>query len=104
MSDDPTLCDDCQQPILHGMRALRLAVATADAYSADAWGPVAWVQAAQMLVDMDLDDSQVTAILRSKLTRWARDAYGEPSTYLGVLCHRVMTLKREGRLDEYVTE
>lgn len=83
------------------MRPLVLAAKTANAYSADVWGPALWVQAAEMLCAMDLRDDQVEGILRSKLTRWARDAFGEPSTYLGVLCSKVMTLRQEGRLDEY---
>jgi hypothetical protein len=94
-------CKECYQPISFDMRPLALAAATADAYSADAWGPVAWVQAAQMLCAMGLSDDEVQGVLRSKLTRWARDSYGEPSTYLGVLCQQVMTLKRENRLHEY---
>jgi len=67
------------------MTACKLAWQTADAYSADCFGPVLWVEAAQMLIDMDFTEQQVRAILRSKLTRWARDAWGEPSTYLGKL-------------------
>lgn len=102
--DSKVLCGECQTPILFSMRPLRLAAATADAYSADAWGPVAWVNAAQMLCDMGLSDDQVRGVLRSKLTRWARDAFMEPSTYPGVLCQQVMTLKREARLNEYIGE
>lgn len=67
------------------MRALTIAAKTSDAYSADAWGPVLWVKAAQMLCDMGLTDDEVEEVLRSKDTRFARDAYGEPSTYLGAL-------------------
>ncbi len=83
------------------MGALILAAKTADAYSADAWGPVLWVQAAQMLLAMDLSDDQVEGVLRSKLTRWARDSWGDPSTYLGELGGSVNRLKKEGRLNEY---
>lgn len=82
------------------MKALTIAARCSDAYSADMWGPVAWVQAAQMLVDMGLTDEQVEGVLRSKLTRWARDAFGEPSTYLGALYQNVLRLRREGRLNE----
>jgi hypothetical protein len=96
-----TTCDDCQSRILHDMRPLKLAAETADAYSADIWGPVAWCEAALMLCDMGLSDDEVRGVLRSKLTRWARDAYSEPSTYLGVLCQQVMVLRRENRLHEY---
>lgn len=84
------------------MRALTIAAKAADAYSADMWGPVAWVEAAQMLCDMGLSDQEVEGVLRSKLTRWARDSFGEPSTYLGCLCSQVQTLQREKRLHEYL--
>ena len=84
------------------MKALTIAAKCADAYSADFWGPVAWVEAAQMLIDMGLTDEEVEGVLRSKLTRWARDAYGEPSTYLGQLAHQVVALRRENRLHEYL--
>src|SRR5690606_5201867 len=67
------------------MMAAKLAWQTADAYSADIWGAVSWVQAAQMLLDMGFSEWQVRAVLRSKMTRWARDAFGEPSTWLGAL-------------------
>ena len=83
------------------MKALTIAEKCSDAYSADAWGPVAWVQAAQMLIDMQLTDDQVEGVLRSKLTRWARDAYNEPSTYLGSLYQQVYKLRSDGRLHEY---
>lgn len=86
------------------MKALIIAARCSDAYSADLWGPVAWVQAAQMLIDMGLADGEVEGVLRSKLTRWARDAYGEPSTYLGQLAHNVTVLQREKRLHEYAGE
>ena len=84
------------------MKALTIAAKCADAYSADMWGLIAWVQAAQMLVDMGLAEEEVEGVLRSKLTRWARDAYGEPSTYLGQLAHQVSVLQREKRLHEYL--
>lgn len=83
------------------MKALTIAAKCSDAYSADAWGPIAWVQAAQMLIDMGLEDDQVEGVLRSKLTRWARDEYGEPSTYLGSLYQQVYQLQKDGRLSEY---
>lgn len=67
------------------MVACRIAWETADAYSADIWGPVMWTQAAQMLLDMEFSEAHVAQILRSKMTRWARDHYGEPSTWLGEL-------------------
>ena len=68
------------------MLACKLAWQTADAYSADIFGQVMWTQAAQMLLDMGFTSHQVRAVLRSKLTRWCRDAYGEESTWLGMLC------------------
>lgn len=83
------------------MKALTIAARCSDAYSADMWGPVAWVEAAQMLIDMDLTDEQVENVLRSKLTRWARDAFCKPSTYLGDLYHNVLQARREGRLSDY---
>ena len=67
------------------MTACKLAWQTADAYSADIWGAVKWTEAAQMLLDMAFTEQQVRAILRSKLTRWARDGFGEESTWLGQL-------------------
>jgi hypothetical protein len=70
---------------LHKMRAVKVAWETADAYSADMWGPVAWVQAAEMLLAMDFSEAETRAILRSKMTRWARDGWGDPATFLGAL-------------------
>ena len=67
------------------MVACRIAWETADAYSADIWGPVMWTEAAQMLLDMDFSEASVAQILRSKMTRWARDHYGDRSTWLGEL-------------------
>ena len=86
------------------MKALIVAARCWDAYSADCWGSVAWVQAAQMLFDMGLTEAEVEGVLRSKLTRWARDAYCEPSTYLGQLAHQVTVLRQKNRLHEYAGE
>jgi hypothetical protein len=72
------------------MLACKIAWETADAYSADIWGPVMWTQAAQMLLDMGFSEKHTADILRSKLTRWARDAYEEPSTWLGELAHQAI--------------
>jgi hypothetical protein len=69
------------------MRACKIAWETADAYSADIWGPVMWTEAALMLLHMGFPERLVADILRSKLTRWSRDAYGERSTWLGQLAH-----------------
>lgn len=73
-------------PLSKRMPALDVAHKSADAYSADIWGPVMWVQAAQMLLEMDFNEQEVEDILRSKLTRWARDAWGDPATWIGQLC------------------
>jgi hypothetical protein len=67
------------------MVACRIAWETADAYSADIWGAVMWTEASQMLLDMCFTEEQVAQILRSKMTRWARDHYCERSTWLGEL-------------------
>jgi hypothetical protein len=85
------------------MKALTIASKCADAYSADAWGPVAWVEAAQMLLDMNFTEEEVESLLRSKMTRWARDAFGEKSTYLGALYQNVMAARRNGRIKEYIS-
>jgi hypothetical protein len=61
-------------------RAQRLARETADAYSFDAYGARQWFLAAKGLVDLGYSDAEVEAILRSKWTRWARDAH---SSYEG---------------------
>ena len=73
------------------MRSLTIAANTLDAYSADVFGPVAWVQAAQMLVDCGLSDEQCEAILRSKWTRWCRDHFGVPEYYVAELYRMVKT-------------
>lgn len=65
------------------MAAVRIAWETADAYSADIWGPVRWTECASMLLQMGFTDAQARAVLRSKITRWARDAYGHPDTWIG---------------------
>jgi hypothetical protein len=67
------------------MIACRIAWETADAYSADIWGPVMWTQAAQMLLNMNFSEQEVDDILRSKMTRWSRDKWGDSSTWLGQL-------------------
>lgn len=63
-----------------GDRAKRIAEATADAYSHDAFGDREWLRSTHMLIDMGYTDEEVEAILRSKWTRWARD---EEGTYKG---------------------
>ena len=77
------------------MSALRLAAKTADAYSADCFGSVRWVEAAKMLLDLGLTEEQAEAVLRSKWTRWCRDAFGEPQYYVAELYRRVATSTRE---------
>jgi hypothetical protein len=61
-------------------RAERLVEATADAYSFEAYGQHEWLKAIGYLMGMGYDDRQIEAVLRSKWTRWASDAY---STYDG---------------------
>lgn len=70
-------------------RALTLAANTSDAYSASAFGSVAWVEAAQMLVDLGLTDEQIEGVLRSKWTRWCRDHFGQPEYYVAELYRMV---------------
>ena len=76
-------------------RSLTIAAKTSDAYSADAFGPVAWVQAAQMLVDYGLSDEQCEAVLRSKWTRWCRDHFGVPEYYVAELYRMVATSTKD---------
>lgn len=83
------------------MKAAKLAWQTADAYSADFWGAVKWVAAAQMLLDMDFEEWQVRAILRSKITRWARDGWGEESTWLGQLLILAVKYRQEIESGDY---
>lgn len=71
------------------LKALMLAAKTYDAYSADMFGSVAWVEAAQMLLDYGLDERQAEGVLRSKWTRWCRDAFGEPQYYVAELYRMV---------------
>lgn len=79
---------------LKKLTAVKIAWETADAYSADIWGPVLWTSCAQMLLDMGFTEPQARAVLRSKITRWARDGHGEQSTWLGQVCH-ICNLHRE---------
>lgn len=83
------------------MTAAKLAWQTADAYSADLWGAVKWVAAAQMLLDMNFEEWQVRAILRSKITRWARDGWGEESTWLGQLFNLADKYRKDIQSGEY---
>ncbi len=46
---------------LYDMTAVKLAAKTADAYSADCFGPVEWVKAAEMLLDYGLTEEQLRA-------------------------------------------
>jgi hypothetical protein len=83
------------------MKACKIAWETADAYSADIWGPVMWTQAAQMLLDMNFSESETRAILRSKMTRWARDAWCERSTWLGQLAIQCDQARDRIKLGEF---
>ena len=76
---------------MSNMTALTLAAKTSDAYSADAFGPIRWVQAAKMLLDYGLSEKQAEDVLRSKWTRWCRDHFGEPQFYVAELYRMVAT-------------
>lgn len=54
-----------------------LANRTQDAYSYYAFGAAGWLSCAAMLAKRGYDERQAEAILRSKWTRWARDASNE---------------------------
>jgi hypothetical protein len=54
--------------------AAALAVKTADAYSAAAFG-AEWPVAANMLLNRGYSEREAEAILRSKWTRWCREDY-----------------------------
>lgn len=49
-----------------------LAVKTSDAYSADAY--TSWISVIRMLAKRGYNEREIEAIVRSKWTRWARDA------------------------------
>lgn len=55
--------------------AAALAAATSDAYSAAAFGHAEWLAATEMLADRGYTAGQAETVLRSKATRWCRDAY-----------------------------
>lgn len=80
---------------LYDMSALKVAANTADAYSADCFGPVEWVKAAEMLLEYGLTEEQAEAVLRSKLTRWCRDSFGEHQFYVAELYRQVATMTTE---------
>ena len=46
----------------------------ADAYSFDYFGPDEWREAARMMARRGFDVREIEAVLRSKWTRWSRDA------------------------------
>ncbi len=81
------------------MIACKIAWETADSYSADFWGPVMWTEAAQMLLDMDFSEKEVVWILRSKQTRWARDAWTERTTWLGRLAYLAETSRDQIKVE-----
>lgn len=80
---------------MQDLKALTLAAKTHDAHSASCFGSVAWVEAAQMLLDFGLTDEQAEAVLRSKWTRWCRDNFGEPKYYVAELYRKVATANPE---------
>jgi len=55
-----------------------LAAKTSDAYSADSY--TNWTACARLLARLGYDEREAEAILRSKWTRWARDAWDKPGT------------------------
>ena len=57
-------------------KARAIAESTKDAYSADAY--LNWAACAQVCLDRGYDERETEAILRSKWTRWARDASDNP--------------------------
>lgn len=57
--------------------AILIADRTKDAYSYSAFGREEWLATAQALLNRGYTAEQVEAILRSKITRWARDAYAD---------------------------
>lgn len=83
------------------MSALMLAAKTADAYSADCFGPVMWVEAAKMLLDYGLTEEQAEAVLRSKWTRWCRDHFGEPQYYVAEL-YRMVAKATQPEIDALI--
>ena len=52
-----------------------VAANTSDAYSAGAFGAEEWEKAAAMLADRGYTQREAETVLRSKATRWCRDAY-----------------------------
>lgn len=83
----------------HDMTALHLAARTANAYSADLFGPARWLEAAQMLLDYGLSEEQAEAVLRSKWTRWCRDNFGEPKYYVAEL-YRMVATKTKAEIND----
>jgi hypothetical protein len=87
--------------MLHDMTALHIAAKTADAYSADCFGPVEWVKAAKMLLDYGLTEQQTEAVLRSKWTRWCRDNFGVEQFYVAEL-YRMVACAKPGEINALV--
>lgn len=56
------------------VQAATIAERCEDAYSFDAYGEREWARCCQMLLDKGYNEREVEAIMRSKWTRWARDA------------------------------
>ncbi len=79
------------------LTALRLAAKTSDAYSADCFGSVRWVEAAKMLLDFGLTEDEAEWVLRSKWTRWCRDHFGVPENYVAEL-YRIVATAEPGRI------
>jgi hypothetical protein len=57
-------------------RAQQLSDATQEAYSFTRYGQHEWTRAISLLIERDLGDRQIIAIMCSKWTRWAADNAG----------------------------
>lgn len=55
----------------------QLAKVTQNAYSFSAYGEAEWLKTAKMLRARGFTLEEVEAVLRSKLTRWCRDAFSK---------------------------
>ena len=89
--------DGVDQKQLKMNEVIGVAYRTRDAYSASIWGAQLWVMAAEMLIDMGMTEDEAEEVLRSKMTRWARDAYGSKSTWIGRLHQLVQEDKKAKR-------
>jgi hypothetical protein len=86
---------------LEKMRACRIAWETSDAYSADIWGSIMWTQCAEMLLSMGFTEAEARAVMRSKITRWARDHYSDRITWLGEVATMANKYRKDIEAGEY---